>query len=209
MQAQADGIPPLFWIEPWRWAAPQWHIVYGAPPRDFDCRAARLIYSGWIEAFDLPRRWHPPGDPRWLHVAQASPAVLRGVASVLGCIALLRGGLPVEQSCRSPIDPWLAFALKFRDVNCMHSTGDATRLDLSASYACGVAALRAMARQDWPSVDSRLAMLVSPNTFDHAIHGDEPMQEMPLPTLGSEWIDVGRCLSLCGAVTRHAAAPLR
>ncbi len=203
-QAQADGIPP-FWNEPWRWAAPAWHGRYGAPLRHIDGRAERLLYSGWIECFDLPRQWRPPADRRWLPVVQASPEVFRGVASVLGYIALLRAGVSVAHACLSSIDPWLAFALKYRDVNCTRANGGVTRLEFAASYGCGVGVLRAMARCDWPDVDSRLAMLVSPNPFDNASHGNEEMQAMQEHALALEWIDVGRCLSVCGAVTRHAA----
>lgn len=208
MRAQADQVPP-FWTEPWRWAEPAWRRRYGAPLRDFDRCAARLIYGGWVACFDLPRQWCPPADPRWLRVVQVSPAVLRGVASVLGYIALLRGGVSVALACRSPIDPWLALALQFREVNCMRSKCVATQLDLSASYACGVGVLRAMARRDWPDVDSRIAMLLAPNApnrLPDADRDDNPMQAMEDQALALEWIDVGRCLSLCCAVTRHAAA---
>ena len=208
MQAQADDIPP-FWYEPWRWAAPAWYGRYGAPRRHFDCRAQRLVFSGWIECFDLPRQWRRPADQRWLPVVLASPERLQGLASVLGYIALFRAGVSPALACRSPIDPWLTLALKFRDINCMRFHGGVTRLDLSASHTCGVGVLRAMAQRDWPDIDSRLAMLIPPPSFDRARHPTEEMQRrqaMQAQTLALESIDVGRCLSLCGAVTRHASA---
>ena len=204
MQAQADGIPS-FWTEPWRWAAPEWYRQYGSAPHDCDRRAERLIFSGWIDCFHLPRQWYPPADPRWMSVVQASPDVFRGMASVLGYVALLRAGASVAPACRAPIDPWLAIALKFRDINCMRCNGTATRLCASASYACGVAVLRAMAQRDWPGIDKRLAMLVSPAPFDNGPDGHMEMQPMQDPIVAVESIDTGRCLSLCGAVMRHAA----
>jgi hypothetical protein len=207
VQAQADGIPP-FWTEPWQWAAPAWRRLYGAPPREFDRRAERLIFNGWFECFGLPRQWRAPADPRWMHVVRAPPNALRGIASVLGYVALLRGGVSVALACRSPTDPWLALALKFRAINCLRANGGVACRDLSASYACGVDVLRAMAQCDWPDVDTRLAMLVAPDRFHPMSHENKKMQRMKDQPVALEWIDIGRCLSLCGSVTRHAAAQL-
>lgn len=206
MQAPADGIPP-FWTEPWRWAAPAWRRRYGAPECDVDCRAARLIYSGWAACFDLPRQWCPPGDPRWRAIAQASPTVLAGVASVLGHIALLRAGRSVALMCRGAIGPWLALALKYRDVNSMRSIAVATRR--TSACPCperaGVDVLRIMARLDWPAIESRIAMLVSPL---HDGAGDDGSELMPDASVAIEWVHLDLCLSLCCAVVRQATARL-
>lgn len=193
---------PLFWVEPWRWAAPAWHVGYGAPARDVDCHAARLIYSGWSTCFGLDRRWRPPGDPRWIEVVRASPAVLHGVASMLGHLAMLRAGVD-SLMCHAPSDRWFALALKYRDVNCMRTVFDAARVASSAAHTSGVCVLRAMARRDWPEIDSRIAMLVPPGPYaiGNAVNtGHLPRQRHALTV---EWIDVGRCLSLCGAATRQ------
>lgn len=207
-QLPADDIP-AFWTEPWRWASRAWHAEYGAPPCDVDRFAERLIYGGWAECFGLQRQWHPPADPRWLTVVGASPAVLRDIASVLGHLAWLRAGVSVPVACRAPVDPWQAFALRYRDVNCMRSqTRTQTRNpaqggQTSSSYACGVSVLRAMARSDWPHADARFAMLIA---VDGLVHEQEPEAPPRTPTPIVERIDVGRCLSLCCAVARHAAA---
>ena len=207
-QLPADDIP-AFWTEPWRWASRAWHAEYGAPSRDIDRFAERLIYDGWAECFGLRRRWHPPADPRWLTVVSASPAVLRDMASVLGHLASLRAGVSVPLACRGAIDPWHAFALRYRDVNCMRAqTRTRTQAQcgqISSSYACGLSVLRAMARSDWPHADARLAMLIAADGLVHE-HEPEPEETPRVPTLIVDRIDVGRCLSLCCAVVRHAAA---
>ncbi|WP_147297942.1 hypothetical protein [Trinickia dinghuensis] len=202
MSAPVEGIPP-FWTEPWRWAAPAWHGRYGASVGDFDSHAERLVYSGWIACFGLPRRWRPPADPRWVHVVQASPSLLHGVATALGHLALLRGGMPVALGCRPSVDPWFALALKYRAVNCLRVGGVVTHSDSSAPRDAGVGVLRAMARQGWPDIDSRVAMLVAPDASDACHTWEEPKQAQPWAI---EWIDVGRCLSLCGAMMRGAAS---
>lgn len=201
-QLPANDIP-AFWTEPWRWAAQAWRAQYGAPSRDLDRFAERLIYGGWVQCFGLQRRWRPPADPRWLTVVRASPAVLRDIASVLGHLASLRAGVSAPLVCRPPIDPWRAFALRYRDVNCMRSHTHARCGQTASSYACGVSVLRAMARLDWPDADSRLAMLIAGDGLVPEPESDEPWR---VPMLVVDRIDVGRCLSLCCAVVRHAAA---
>lgn len=205
-QPPADVVPP-FWTEPWRWAAPAWRSRYGAPPCDVDRHAERLIYSGWAECFGLGRRWRAPADARWRVIVQASPAVLHDVASVLGHLASLRAGASVALACRPPIDRWQAFALKYRDVNCMRAQAAATPGESSSPYVHGVAVLRAMARLDWPDADSRLAMLIAPDVdTSHACddsHPDSPPHTHET-TFIVDRIDVGRCLSLCCAVLRQA-----
>lgn len=203
MAPETHDSPPLFWTESWRWAAPAWHSLYGAPARAFDCHEARLVYSAWVPSFGLSREWRPPADPRWLSLVQAPPAVLQGVAAVLGYIALLRAGMPSALLCGAPMNRWFAQALKYRQVNCMHSTGVA-RVDHPFD-ACehGVQVLRLMARQDWPLVESRVAMLVAPKSSDDRNRGRFPAETS---VFGIERVDVGRCLSIGGAVVRHAAA---
>ncbi|MGN6086320.1 hypothetical protein [Trinickia sp.] len=203
-QRPADDIP-AFWTEPWRWASRAWHAEYGAPPRELDRFAERLIYGGWADCFGLRRRWHPPADSRWLTVIGASPAVLRDMASVLGHLGSLRAGVSVPHACRAPIDPWLAFALRYRDVNCLRAQtrSQAQCGETSSTYACGVSVLRAMARSDWPHADARFAMLMA---ADGRAHEQEPQASLRAPTLIVDRIHVGRCLSLCCAVVRHAAA---
>lgn len=194
---------PSFWTEPWRWAAPAWRAQYGVQPCDVDRYAERLIYSGWVECFGLRRRWCPPVDPRWLIVVHASPAVLQDVASVLGHLASLRAGASVALACRPPIDRWHAFALRYRDVNCMRSQTAAALAEPLPPYERGVRVLRAMARLDWPDADSRLAMLISPDALSTCTDAVEPLLD-PRPPV--DRIDVGRCLSLCCAAVRHAMA---
>jgi hypothetical protein len=138
-----------------------------------------------------------------LIVVHAPPAVLLNVASVLGHLARLRAGGSVALGCRSPIDRWHAFALRYRDVNCMRPAA-AARACGSSSYACGVQVLRAMARRDWPEADSRLAMLLAPDASSLCVDADSRVRA---PMCIVDWVDVGRCLSLCCAVVRHAAAP--
>lgn len=205
-QPPADDIPS-FWTEPWRWAAPAWRSRYGAPQCDFDGHAERLIYSGWAECFGLESRWRAPVDPRWRALVLAPPAVLRDVASVLGLLASLRAGTAVTLACRPPVDRWQAFALKYRDVNCMRSRRAATAGESSSPYAEGAQVLRAMARTDWPDADSRFAMLIPPDASPVCEDSNAPLVEpFVIPTLTVDWIDVKRCLSLCCAVVRHAAA---
>lgn len=201
-QAPAESIPS-FWSEPWRGAAPAWRRGYGAPARDFDGHAARLIYSGWGACFGLSGRWCSPSDPRWLSLVCASPAVLEGVVSVLGYIALVRARVPGLLACRPPIDWRLAFALKYRDVRCMRSTLLAPRQDSFDPYVNGVHVLCVMARDGWPAVESRIAMLAPPPASRAGNDAGE-LTQAAIVTI--EWVDVDRCLSLCGAVVRHMAA---
>ena len=202
MRLPVEEIPP-FWTEPWRWAAPAWHARYGVPLCDFDRCSERLIYSGWAAYFGLPWRWRPPVDPRWSIVVQASPGILLDAASVLGHLASLRAGAGAcaALACRPAIDRWLAFALRYRDVNCMRSQITAASGESSSPRVCGVRVLRAMARLDWPDTESRLAMLIPPELYSCGDNFDECL---PAPTLTIEWIDVGRCLSLCCAAVRQA-----
>jgi hypothetical protein len=60
-----------------------------------------------------------------------------------------------------------------------------------------------MARSDWPHADARFAMLIA---ADELAHEQEPEEPVRAPTLIVDRIHVGRCLSLCCAVVRHAAA---
>ena len=198
VRTPVENIPP-FWSEPWRWAAPAWCRGYGTPVGDIDGHAARLIYSAWGDCFGLPERWCSPSDPRWLSLVCASPAVLEGVVSVLGYIALVRAGVPGSLACRPPIDRWLAVALKYRDVRCMRSAILAARRDSVDPYVNGVHVLCVMARDSWPAVESRIAMRAPPPVSS----AGEPT---PAATVTIDWIDVGRCLSLCGAVVRHPSA---
>jgi hypothetical protein len=133
----------------------------------------------------------------------APPAVLRGVAEVLGYIALLRAGIPSGLLCGAPMDRWFAQALKYRQVNCMHSTGVAGADHPFDACEHGVQVLRLMARQDWPFVESRVAMLVPPTPSDDRNRRRFASETSAFET---ERVDVGRCLSIGGAVARLAAA---
>lgn len=193
---------PLFWTEPWRWAAPAWQLRYGAPAGDFDCLAARLIYSGWTTCFGLDRRWCPPADARWLDVVRAPPALLRGVASMLGHLAALRADATATLVRCAPSDQWFSLALKYRDVNCMRTAGSAARDEPAAACLRGARVLCAMARCDWPEIGSRMAMIVPPDTCATGQGRVEPGQGERALTI--EWLDASRCLSLCAAAMRHA-----
>ncbi|WP_116141328.1 hypothetical protein [Trinickia diaoshuihuensis] len=196
-------VAPRFWTEPWHWAAPAWRRTYGAPPRDLDCFEARLAYRGWAASFGLVEEWRAPADERWLSIVQASPAVLRGVTAALGYIALLRVPLSGALRYRKPMDHWFALALRYREINCIGSAGGVMREDLSEAGMHGVRVLRIMARQDWPEVDSRIAMLAVPDAR-------QVRREASIAPHASsfviERVDVGRCLSICAAIVRHSAA---
>ena len=195
MAASADAIPE-FWSESWRWAAPAWRREYGAPNRDLDRYAARLIYSEWALRFGLPQRWHAPADARWLELVQSSPAGLYAVIDVLGHLALLRAGAPAAVRGPAARDRWLAQALKYRDVHTMRIRLLALNGDLPTPRECGVRVLCAMARRDWPEAESRFAMLAAPDG------GGVPRASTLESPLEIDEIDVSRCLSIGGAALR-------
>jgi len=111
--------------------------------------------------------------------------------------------MPSTLLCRAPVDRWLALALKYRQVNCMHSTGVAGEHHPFDAFEQGVHVLRLMARQDWPLVESRVAMLVPPEPASDSNPTRVPSRRR---AVAIEWVDVGRCLSIGGAVARHVAA---
>jgi hypothetical protein len=199
MAMSPDAIP-AFWSEPWRWAAPAWRREYGAPNRDLDRYAARLIYSEWVSRFGLPQRWHAPADARWVELVQSSPAGLYAVIEVLGHLALLRAGAPAAVRGPAARERWLAQALKYRDVHTMRIRPLALPRDLPAVRECGIRVLCAMARRDWPEAESRFAMLAAPDA------GGVPRASTLASPLGIDTIDVSRCLSIGGAVLRAWSA---
>lgn len=207
---------PSFWIEPWRFAAPVWRTLYGAPQLAFDRHAERLVYSGWVNCFGLCQRWRAPSDPGWLDLLDTQPAWLHRVATTLGYVALARAGaadvlLRAAQLDRSSVD-----ALKYREVNCMSASlltpsslcRSACR-DALTPRACGVEVLCAMARHGWPDAESRFAMLVGPGAVT-ARHTAKLSNSQAIfrrePALSIDRIDVGRCLTICRAAVRKVAA---
>ncbi|MGG1944057.1 hypothetical protein AB1286_04520 [Trinickia sp. NRRL B-1857] len=134
---------------------------------------------------------------------QAPPPILQGVAAALGHIALLRAGVSSALLCRAPVDRWLALALKYREVNCIDSTAVAGTQNPFDASEQGVHVLSLMARQDWPLVESRVAMLVPPRPSDDP----DPARFLShTRAVAIERVDVGRCLTIGGAVVRQAAA---
>lgn len=222
----SDAIPE-FWREPWRFAAPAWRMIYGAPPCEFDRYAERLVCGGWAVRFGLPRQWCAPGSEGWRPLLEAAPALLHRIVTTLGYIALMRASAP-DRLLRAARDPASAWAWRYRAVNCVQSVlSPPLSVDRSGDrgvqgpHECGVGVLRAMARQDWPLAESRIAMLGEPETstmpiarsersppneridLDDSRHGDRQ------PVLMIERVDVRQCLSICGAVARRLTADLR
>ncbi|HTH76831.1 MAG TPA: hypothetical protein VL635_20785 [Trinickia sp.] len=207
---------PSFWTEPWRFAAPVWRALYGAPQLAFDRHAERLVYSGWVNCFGLCQRWRAPSDPGWLDLLDTQPARLHRVATTLGYLALARAGAADVLLRAARSDRASADALKYREVNCM-SASLLTPPSLSrpvrgvalAPHACGVDVLCAMARQAWPDAESRFAMLVAPGRARALDTANAPNAKTLCrhePVLSIDRIDVGRCLTICRAAVRQFAA---
>lgn len=199
MAAHPEAIP-AFWSESWRWAAPAWRREYGAPNRDLDRYAARLMYSEWASHFGLPQPWHAPADARWAALVQASPAGLHAVVEVLGHQALLRAGAPAPVRGPAARNRCLALALKYRHVRTMAIRPLALNRDWPAPLACGIRLLCAMARRDWPEAESRFAMLTAPDARG------VPRISTSKDTWEIDAIDVSRCLSIGGAALRAWSA---
>lgn len=216
MNPQPIDAIPSFWIEPWRFAAPAWRSVYGAPPFEFERHAARLVYSGWATCFGLCQRWRTPGDRGWLALLDMQPARLHRIATTLGFIALAKAGAGELLLRAAQSDPASADALKYREVNCMSavlltppSPSRSNGRDALAPHACGVDVLCAMARQDWADAQARFAMLVAPGAArepDTANMANDAILSRHEPVLSIDRIDVSRCLSICRAAARRFAA---
>jgi hypothetical protein len=202
MQAANNPIP-AFWSESWRWAAPAWRGRYGAPNREVNAYAGRLIYSEWAARFGLPQRWRPPADARWVALVQGAPAGLHAVAEVLGRIAFLRAGAPVPVHDAAASDRWPAQALRYRDVNSMRVRLVAPGSHLTSPLRSGVSVLCAMARRGWPDAESRFAMLAEPEAL--GVRG-AASGLAATSSLAIDSIDVSRCLSISGAVLRRGLA---
>jgi hypothetical protein len=202
MQAANNAIP-AFWSESWRWAAPAWRVKYGAPNREVEACAGRLIYSEWAARFGLPQRWRAPADARWVALVQGSPAGLHAVVDVLGRIAFLRAGAPIPVRDAAASDRWLAQALKYRDVNSMRVRLVAPHRQLTLPRRSGVSVLCAMARRSWPDAESRFAMLAEPEALGVRGAASGPAATSSLAIYS---IDVSRCLSIAGAVLRRGLA---
>ncbi len=228
-----DKIPseaiPEFWREPWRFAAPAWRTIYGAPPFEFDGYAERLVFGGWAAHFGLSRQWRAPGCEGWRAVLEVVPPLLRQVVTALGYIALMRACAP-QRLLQASRDPASAWAWKYRAVNCVKSalsqplplSGDrCAHLEIPGAHECGVSVLRAMARQDWPVAESRIAMLGEPEPStmaklraertlpNHRLDLERSRHADRRSVLIVEHVDVRRCLSICGAIARQMTADRR
>jgi hypothetical protein len=173
---------------------PDWHRRYGEIQIPVHVSAARVLFGGWIGAFELEREWRSPVDPRWLQLVSLGPVALREAAAVLGWIAMLRqpGGIAQVRGAES--DARVRCALRYRDVNCVQAHVGESR-DAYDVCANGLLLLHRAAQMQWPDIARRLAMMLAPAS-----------QEDHDAALTIARIDVARCLSVALAAVRHIGA---
>jgi hypothetical protein len=194
MSGPPDDGWPAFWCSPWRWAHADWHRRYGAsaavPPAGV--AGQRLLFRGWIDAFELGRCWSPPGDMRWFEAFAAPPPMMVEAAAVFGWIALVRAG--GVQDVGRAAQPRLSIALRYRDVSCIDARLVPSGGAQWDATVCGLKVLSAMAEAAWPDVAARVAMMRAPQRLATDAW------------LVIERIDVTLCVTLWLAVLRRLRA---
>jgi hypothetical protein len=166
MSGPPDDGWPAFWCAPWRWAHADWLQRYGAPAAVPSAGVAgqRLLFRGWIDAFELGRCWSPPADIRWFEALAAPRAMMLDAAAVFGSIALVRAGGVVREVGRAA-QRRSSIALRYREVRCIDAhlvRAGGAQWDAAV---CGLSLLSAMAEAGWPDVAARIAMMRAPQRF--------------------------------------------
>ena len=188
---------PAFWFTPWRWAHADWRERYGASvaASSAGMPGQRLLFRGWIDAFGIGREWTPPADVRWFEALAVPRAMMLDAAAVLGWIVLVRAGVMPEAG--TVADPRLSRALRYREVSCAEVRLVSSGSEPSDATSCGLELLLAMAKDAWPDVAARVAMLRAP---------PQPQPRASDVCLVVKGIDAARCMTLWLAVLRWLRA---